>query len=115
MNVRSIYFLIAFAAMPAIALAQDSNNQTTGQDAMSKGMAAMEKMMEDMNAMQPSGDPDMDFSMMMIPHHQSAIDMARIELEQGDDPEMRAMAEMIIEAQEKEIEQLKAWQAKSGH
>lgn len=115
MNVRSILFAFAFAAMPAVALAQDSNNQTMGEGAMRHGMAAMESMMEDMQGMQPSGDPDMDFAMMMIPHHQAAIEMARIELEQGDDPEMRAMAEMIIEAQEKEIEQLKAWQAKNGH
>ena len=53
--------------------------------------------------------------MMMIPHHQSAIDMAKVQLEQGDDPQLRAMAEKIIAAQEKEIEELEAWQADYGH
>jgi uncharacterized protein (DUF305 family) len=82
---------------------------------MSQDMAAMEEMMSTMQGMESSGDPDMDFSMMMIPHHQSAIDMAKVQLELGDDPEMRAMAERVIEAQEKEIEELKAWQAENGH
>lgn len=35
---------------------------------------------------------DGDFLLMMIPHHQSAVDMARIELEQGDNEKTRAMA-----------------------
>jgi uncharacterized protein (DUF305 family) len=104
--IRSIFLVAALVVIPATASAQD---------AMSQDMAAMEQMMSSMQGMKASGDPDMDFSMMMIPHHQSAIDMAKIQLEQGDDPEMRAMAERIIEAQEKEIEELKAWQAKQGH
>ena len=42
-------------------------------------------MMGAMDGMEPTGDADADFLLMMIPHHQSAIDMARVELEQGDD------------------------------
>ena len=41
--------------------------------------------------MQMSGDPDVDFARMMIPHHQSAIDMARIELEHGKDATLKAL------------------------
>jgi len=57
-------------------------------------------------------DPDKDFVMMMIPHHQGAVDMARVELKYGKDAELRALAENIISSQEKEIVQMKAWQDK---
>jgi uncharacterized protein (DUF305 family) len=75
--------------------------------------AAMDKMMADM--MVPyTGDPDVDFARGMIPHHQAAIDMAKIQLEFGKDPEMRKLAEAIIAAQESEIATLKAFLATKG-
>ena len=61
-----------------------------------------------------TGDADIDFMRGMIPHHQAAIDMAKIQLEFGTDPGMRELAEAIIAAQESEIATLKAFLASKG-
>ena len=65
-------------------------------------------MMKNMN-MEFSGDADADFARSMIPHHQGAIDMAKLELKYGKDPELRQMAEKMIKDQEKEQKDFKAF------
>ena len=75
-------------------------------------MEAHQKMMGEMQA-KPTGDSDRDFATMMIPHHQGAIDMARVQLQHGKDPELLRLAQKIIDDQEREIAQLRAWQQKS--
>lgn len=72
--------------------------------------AAMDKMHQGM-MVAPTGDADVDFVRGMIAHHQGAIDMARIQLEFGKDPQLRKLSEDIIAAQEKEIAQMQAWLA----
>jgi len=56
-----------------------------------------------------TADADRDFALAMAPHHQGAVDMAKLELQYGKDPELRALAEAIVKSQEAEIAQLKAW------
>ena len=75
--------------------------------------ASMKTMMTSMNV-KPTGKPDKDFALMMIPHHQGAIDMAKVELQYGADPELRQLATDIVAAQEKEIAQMKAWLEQNG-
>ena len=71
------------------------------------------KMHTDM-AIEFSGNVDVDFVRGMIPHHQGAIDMARVVLEHGSDPEVKKLAEGVIKAQEGEIAWMQEWLAKNA-
>ena len=51
----------------------------------------------------PSGDIDRDFTRMMIPHHQGAIDMALVQLKYGRNEKLRRLAQSIIVEQGQEI------------
>jgi Uncharacterized protein conserved in bacteria len=67
---------------------------------MNDAMARMHREM----AIPSSGDTDHDFAAMMIPHHQGAVDMARIELQSGKDPVLLRLAQGIIVEQLQEID-----------
>jgi hypothetical protein len=80
--------------------------------AASSYRAANQKMHQAM-MVPPTGDADRDFALMMIPHHEGAVDMAKIVLQYGKDPEIRKLAEDIIIAQEKEIAFMRGWLEKT--
>ena len=71
-----------------------------------------------MHAMQTmpafTGDADVDFMMHMRPHHQAAVDMAKVVLANGKDADVKKLALEIIAAQEKEIAAIDAWLKKKG-
>jgi len=75
--------------------------------------AADDKMMKAMDRPM-TGNADQDFVAGMLPHHGGAVDMAKVELEYGKDPELLRLAREIIAAQEKEIALMQAWQKKHG-
>jgi uncharacterized protein (DUF305 family) len=104
--VRSLPLCVALAA-PAFAQMPDMPRAPADQ-AMMKGMDAMNHAMASAPV---TGDPDQDFVAMMIPHHQGAIDMARVELRYGRDPAMRRLATTIVAAQDREITTMRRWQA----
>ena len=71
------------------------------------------KMHKDMT-IEFTGNADKDFIKGMMPHHQGAVDMAKIVIQYEKDPEVRKLAEAIIKAQNEEIGWMTGWLAKSG-
>ena len=104
--IGSITLVIALVAATAfLAAAQDRSGpgDVSGEGPyLVENDAAMKKMMGDM-AITPTGDVDLDFVAMMVPHHQGAIDMAVAVLRHGRNPQIRRLAQEIIVTQQQEI------------
>ena len=99
-KILSMLAIAAIAGTVSMAFAEET-------DASKAYMAAMHSSMN-MN-MEMSGDPDVDFVRMMIPHHEGAVEMAKVVLQYGKDPEVKKMAEDVIAAQQEEITWMKQW------
>lgn len=115
---RQIVFLaptlgaIAAEAATAVTVGGDTHGHHQGalppaaSDFQGEMDASMAAMMSAMHAPSYSGDADIDFLAMMVPHHQGAVDMARLVLQHGRDPVTRQLAEEIIAGQTVEIESM---------
>jgi uncharacterized protein (DUF305 family) len=68
---------------------------------------SMDTMHAEMQNIRYSGNADADFASLMIPHHEGAIEMSKVELQFGTDPRLRRLAQEIIVTQQSEIEVMK--------
>ncbi|HEV7416953.1 DUF305 domain-containing protein [Tianweitania sediminis] len=133
-TLKTIAATAVLASMAAVAWAQMNHGTHGGgmmmnMDQMQSMMATMmpsdgdtdaikafkEADMEMMRGMAVNytGDPDVDFRLKMIPHHQGAIDMAKVALQHTADEDTKLLARAIIAAQEREIVEMQAWLAKN--
>jgi len=103
MKLRTI--LVGFLISSAVA-AQDNSPAARFMRDMNDDMRNMDRKMA---AAPMNGNVDHDFAVMMIPHHEGAIDMAKAELSYGKDPVMRRMAQEILVEQQSEIDAMNLW------
>jgi uncharacterized protein (DUF305 family) len=87
----------------------DGGTQSSGDPDWPELLGSMDKMHVAMGGIKQSGNNDVDFVNLMLPHHQAAIDMAKIQLLYGKDPQMRRLAQRIITAQQSEIDLMQRW------
>lgn len=71
----------------------------------------MTQMMQAMNQMEMTCDPDIDFARMMIMHHEAGIEVAEAELQYGHEPEAKELAQKTIVGNQASKERLEAFLA----
>lgn len=116
--------LVAFAMFASVgSLAQQyhsnhadhgGRNMNAAASEATQAFEAANAQMHQSMAITYSGNADIDFARGMIPHHKGAIDMAKVVLQYGKDPEIRKLAEAIVDAQDKEIAWMEGWLKRQG-
>ncbi|WP_442931828.1 CopM family metallochaperone [Microvirga sp. CF3062] len=125
MNHRTIALATAIVVLPTLAAAQGAHgghfgHSTPAQAARTPDMPATqgyrqanEKMHKNMD-IAFSGNADIDFVRSMIPHHEGAIDMAKVALQHAKDEQVRKWAQDVIREQEREIAEMQTWLKSKG-
>lgn len=104
-----VLLILALTAEPAWQNS-DSRHESQAQDPNWRGLVeSMERMHNAIRSVKPSADSDRDFVDFMLPHHQAAIDMAKLQLIYGKDPQMRRLAQEIVTDQQLEITLMQLW------
>jgi uncharacterized protein (DUF305 family) len=109
---RCAIFSILVLTLTPVEWGQDSRSHTsvsTPESKWSELVGSMHAMHAAMTSVRPTGNNDVDFVRLMLPHHQAAIDMAKTQLAFGQDPQMRRLAQEIITDQQSEIELMQLW------
>ncbi|HVZ00035.1 MAG TPA: DUF305 domain-containing protein [Dongiaceae bacterium] len=106
MKPKTLLSALCLVLVPMVAVAAD-----TASPAKDAFRMKNDQMMTAMHGVALTGDTDKDFVNMMIPHHQGAVDMAKIELQYGKDPQLKQLAQSIVDGQSRQIGMLKTWQA----
>ena len=99
MSLRRLLFPLAF--LLGVLSVAATTSDTPADTALLETMSTMHGAM---HAAELTGKPDVDFARLMIPHHQGAIDMAKVELLYGTDARLRRLAQEIIVTQASEIQ-----------
>jgi len=109
LGISALILRVGFLHAGAQAEIHAHGSQSTVDPDWSELIAGMDKMHIAMGAVKRSGNADVDFVRLMLPHHQAAIDMAKTQLLYGKDPEMRRLAQEIVTDQQSEIELMQLW------
>jgi hypothetical protein len=125
MGMRHLGLALGLALTASAALAQHASHEPAahahgpagraGADTpATQGFKAAHGAMMRAMAVPYTGDPDVDFRLQMIPHHQGAIAMAQVALAHAKDAWTRQLAEAVIVEQQREIAEMEAWLTRRG-
>ncbi len=108
MNKKLAYSLVTLLTASAIA-AFSITNSVTAKEWNQAQAPSQPNSNPTHQGMEKSTEVDKTFIEMMIPHHQGAVEMAQMAVNQAKNPEVKKLAESIIKDQNREIQQMQTW------